>query len=155
MINLAPPTSNSVHGGEKCLKYNNFKVIPLFCTAHPLLRITLRHPTWRRFFLPARKEPTRATFAELKLLFAIIMPQIGWQLPGLPLKNKKMKKMCVIPKSAAVFHFENKLDLECYTISFILNLVPVPAAQIVYPGQCPPFTAVCEETSTVTPDFVF
>ena len=50
---------------------------------------------------------------------------------------------------------ENKLDLECYTISFILNLVPVPAAQIVHPGQCPPFTAVCEETSTVTPDFVF
>ena len=25
---------------------------------------------------------------------------------------------------------ENNLDLECYTVSFILNLVPVPAAQI-------------------------
>ena len=37
MINLAPPTSNSVHGGEKCIKYNNFKVISLFCTAYPLL----------------------------------------------------------------------------------------------------------------------
>ena len=32
------------------------KVIPLFCTAHPLLRITLLHPRWRRFFLLARKQ---------------------------------------------------------------------------------------------------
>ena len=81
------------------------KVIPLFRTAHPLLRITFRHPRWRRFFPLARKEQTRAAFAELKLLFAIIMPQIGWQLPGLLSKNKKMKEMCVIPKSAVVFHF--------------------------------------------------
>ena len=81
----------------------NVKIIPLFCTAHPLLRITLRHPRWRRFFRLARKEQTRATFAELKLLFAIIMPQIGWQLSGLLSKNKKMKEMCVIPKSAVVF----------------------------------------------------
>ena len=81
------------------------KVIPLFSTAHPLLRITLLHPRWRRFFLLARKQQTRATFAELKLLFAIIMPQIGLHLPGLPSKSKKMKEMCVIPKSAVVFHF--------------------------------------------------
>ena len=81
------------------------KVVPLFCTAHPLLRITLRHPRWRRFFPLARREQTRAAFAELKLLFAIIMRQIGWQLPGLLSKNKKMKEMCVIPKSAVVFHF--------------------------------------------------
>ena len=53
------------------------KVIPLFLTAQPLRGITLRHPRWRRFFLLARKEQTRAAFAELKLLFAIIMPQIG------------------------------------------------------------------------------
>ena len=53
------------------------KVIPLFCTAHPLLRITLPHPRWRRFFPLARKEQTRTAFAELKLLFVIIMPQIG------------------------------------------------------------------------------
>ena len=39
-------------------------VIPLFCSAHPLLRITLRHPRWRRFFPLARKEQTRAAFAE-------------------------------------------------------------------------------------------
>ena len=77
----------------------------MFCTAHPILRITLLHTRWRRFFLLARKQQTRATFAELKLLFAIIMPQIGLQLPGLPSKNKKMKEMCVIPKSAVVFHF--------------------------------------------------
>ena len=82
-----------------------FKVIPLFCTAHPLLRITLLHPRWRRFFPLARKEQTRPAFTELKLLFAIIMPQIGWQLPGLLSKNKKMKEMCVIPNSAVVFHF--------------------------------------------------
>ena len=81
------------------------KVIPLFCTAHPLLRITLRHPRWRRFFLLARKEQTRAAFAEVKLLFAIIMPQFGWQVPGLLSKNKKIKEICVIPKSAVVFHF--------------------------------------------------
>ena len=35
-----------------------FKVIPLFCTAHPLLRIVLLHPRWRRFFPLARKEQT-------------------------------------------------------------------------------------------------
>ena len=46
------------------------KGIPLFCTAHPLLRITLRHSRWRRFLPLARKEQTRAAFAELKLLFA-------------------------------------------------------------------------------------
>ena len=63
---------------EECgAKFKSFKVIPLFCTAHPLLRITLPHPRWRRFFPLARKEKTRAAFAELKLLFAIIMPQIG------------------------------------------------------------------------------
>ena len=74
------------------------KVIPLFCTAHPLLRITLSHPRWLRFFSLARKEHTRAAFAEVNLLFAIIMPQIGRQLPVLPSKDKKMKEMCVIPK---------------------------------------------------------
>ena len=26
MINTAPPTSNSVHGREKCFKYNNFNL---------------------------------------------------------------------------------------------------------------------------------
>ena len=80
------------------------KVIPLFCTAHPLLRIILRHPRWRRLFSLARKEQTRAAFAEQKLSFAI-MPQIGWQLPDFPSKSKKMKEMCVIPKSLVVFHF--------------------------------------------------
>ena len=72
-----------------------FKVIPLFRTAHPLLRITLRHPKWLRFFPLARKEQTRGAFAELQPLLAIIMPQIGWQLPGVLSKNKKMKKKSV------------------------------------------------------------
>ena len=89
-----------------CLQnYGQLKVIPFFCTAHPLLRITLPHPRWRRFFPLARKEQTRPAFTELKLLFAIIMPQIRRQLPGLLSKNKKMKEMCVIPNSAVVFHF--------------------------------------------------
>ena len=83
--------------------YALLKVIPLFCTTHPLLRITLRHPRWRGFFPLARKEQTMVSFAELKLLFAIIMPQIGWQLPGLLSKNKNMKEMWVIPKSAEWF----------------------------------------------------
>ena len=83
--------------------YALLKVIPLFCTTHPLLRITLRHPRWRGFFPLARKEQTMVSFAELKLLFAIIMPQIGWQLPGLLSKNKNMKEMWVIQKSAEWF----------------------------------------------------
>ena len=53
------------------------KVIPSFRTAHSLLHITLLLPRWRRFFPLARKEQTKAAFAELKLLFAIILPQIG------------------------------------------------------------------------------
>ena len=69
---------------------NMNKVIPLFCTAHPLLRITLPHPRWRRFFSVARKEQTRAAFAELKLLFAIIMSQIGRQVCYQ--KTRKWKK---------------------------------------------------------------
>ena len=52
--------------------YLPFKVIPLFCTAHPLLRLILRHPRWRRLFPLVRKEQTRAAFAELKLLLAIL-----------------------------------------------------------------------------------
>ena len=69
-------------------EFSSFKVIPLFCTAHPLLRITLRHPWWRRFFLLARKKQTRAAFAELKLLFPIIMPQI-WRRSADSRKGKK------------------------------------------------------------------
>ena len=33
------------------------------------------------------------------------MLQIGWKLPGLLSKNEKIKEMCMIPKSAGVFHF--------------------------------------------------
>lgn len=73
---------------------NSFKVIPLFCTAQPLLRITLRHPRWRQFFPLTWEGQTRAAFAELKLSFVIKMPQIGWQLPGQRSKKKKMRKMC-------------------------------------------------------------
>lgn len=65
-------------------------------TAH-----NITHPRWRRFFLLGQKEKTRAAFAEFKLLFAMIMPQIGRQLPGLLWKNKKTTE----PKSTVVFHF--------------------------------------------------
>ena len=47
---------------KRCFpKYGFFslKVIPLFCTAHPLLRITLWHPRWRRFFSLAQKNKGR------------------------------------------------------------------------------------------------
>ena len=80
----------------------------LFCIAQPFLGITLRHPRWRRFFTLAREGQTRAAFTELKLLFEITMPQIALQLPGLLSKNKKMKKICVIRKSAAESHLAVK-----------------------------------------------
>ena len=77
-MRLPSPALGALH---KAMKKNRnliiIKVIPLFCIAHPLLRIRFRHPRWRRFFPLARKEQTRAAFAELKLLFAIIMSQIG------------------------------------------------------------------------------
>ena len=38
------------------IQFYSIKVIPLFCTAHPLLCITLPHPRLRRFVPPARKE---------------------------------------------------------------------------------------------------
>ena len=40
-----------------------FKVIPWFCIAHSLLRITLRHPIWRNRKLPARLATTKGAFA--------------------------------------------------------------------------------------------
>ena len=43
-----------------------FKVVPLFCTAHPLLRITLRYPRWRGFFPLARKEQNKGRFCRAK-----------------------------------------------------------------------------------------
>ena len=41
----------------------SFKVVPWFCIAHPLLRITLRHPIWRKRKLPARLATTKGAFA--------------------------------------------------------------------------------------------
>ena len=38
-------------------------MIPWFCIAHPLLRITLRHPIWRKRKLPARLVTTKGAFA--------------------------------------------------------------------------------------------
>ena len=86
------------------------KVIPLFCTAQTLLRIILRHPRWRRFFPLARKEQTRDAFAELKLSFAIIMPQIGWQLAGLLSKTRKWKK-CAWSRSVQWFSLRGRRQL--------------------------------------------
>ena len=49
-----------------CFVFSHFKVIPLFCTAHTLLRITLRHPRWRGLFLLARKEQNKGRFCRAK-----------------------------------------------------------------------------------------
>ena len=74
--------------------FSSFKVIPLFCTAHPLLR----------FFPLAGKEQTRATFAELKLSFAIenAADQLTASWSAIE-KQENENKKCV--KSAVVFHF--------------------------------------------------
>ena len=79
------------------------KVIPLFCTAHPLLRITLPHPGWRRLFSPARKEQTRAAFAELKLLFAIIMPQIGRTASWFAIEKQENERNVRVPEVCSNF----------------------------------------------------
>ena len=108
------PSSNSsyLHGQVRCsdaikckLDSIRLKVIPSFCTAQPVLCITLQHPIWWLFFQLVQKGQRRATFAELKLLFAIRMPQIGLQRPGVLSKNKEMKKIWVNRKSAVDFHF--------------------------------------------------
>ena len=41
----------------------HFKVIPWFCIAHSLLRITLRHLIWRKRKLLARLATTKGAFA--------------------------------------------------------------------------------------------
>ena len=47
-----------------------FKVIPLFCTAHPLLCIILWHPSWRRFSVPAStKRTNKGRFCRAKAFF--------------------------------------------------------------------------------------
>ena len=40
----------------------SLKVIPLFCTAHTLLRITSHHSRWRWFVPPARKDTNKGLF---------------------------------------------------------------------------------------------
>ena len=100
---VLPVPNHSYHISDVEL---SFKLIPWLSPTKPFLPITLRHPRGRRFFPLAREGQARATFAELKLLLVIRMPQIGLQPPGLPSKNKKMKKkMCIIRKSAEEFHF--------------------------------------------------
>ena len=52
----------------------------------------LRNPRWRRLFPLARKEQTRAPSAELKLLFAIIVPQLADSFLVCYQKTRKRKK---------------------------------------------------------------
>ena len=52
----------------------------------------LRNPRWRRLFPLARKEQTRAPSAELKLLFAIIVPQLADSFLICYQKTRKRKK---------------------------------------------------------------
>ena len=44
----------------------SFKVIPLFCTAHPLLRITMLHPRWRRVLPTSPKRTNKGRFCRAK-----------------------------------------------------------------------------------------
>ena len=88
----APAPKNDSGSRSKKAASSEVKVIPWFCNAQPFLRITLRHLRWRWFYPRAQEGQTRATFAELKLLFVIRMPQIGLQPPGVLSKNNKMKK---------------------------------------------------------------
>ena len=54
--------NNNAFGVEFLWKITvQLKAIPFFCTAHHLLRITLRHQKWRWFSLVARREVTKAT----------------------------------------------------------------------------------------------
>ena len=68
-MRLPSPALGALH---KAMKKNRnliiIKVIPLFCTAHPLLRIRFRHPRWRRFFPLARREQTRAAFGAIAFI---------------------------------------------------------------------------------------
>ena len=81
------------------------KVIPLFCTAHPLLRITLPYPRWWRFFSLARKEKNKGRFSRAKAFIrnnnAADQPTASW----FAIEKQENKEMCVILKSAVVFHF--------------------------------------------------
>ena len=107
------------------------KVIPFFCTVHPLLRIILGHPRWRRFFPLARKEQIGAAFAELKLLFTIIMPQIGlwcdstfWVCGRNPMMWPFKCKLsaCTYTRCYLFFRFEKVKLWHLVEIFFWLNL---------------------------------
>ena len=68
-----------------------------------------------------QKEQTRAAFAELNLLFAIIMPQIGWQLPGLLSKNKEMKKKVSDPAVCSGFSLHGRRGVELSVRAEVLD----------------------------------
>ena len=82
-----------------------FKVVPLFCTAHPLLRITLRYPRWRGSFPLARKEQNKGRFCRAKAFIRNNNATDRLKASWLAIEKQEMKEMCLIPKSAVVFHF--------------------------------------------------
>ena len=51
------------------------------------------------------KRTNKGPFCRAKASIRNNSATVGWQLPGLLSKNKKTKEVCVIPKSAVVFHF--------------------------------------------------
>ena len=74
------------------------KVIPLFCTAHNIATSKMA-----AVLLSCAKRTNKGCFCRAKAF--IRHNNVADRPTGLLSKNKKMKEMCVIPKSAVVFHF--------------------------------------------------
>ena len=72
------------------------------------MRIILRHPRWRRLVPLTRKEQTRAAFVVCRAKAFIRYNNAADRLIASWSAFEKQgngKKMCVIQKSAVVFHF--------------------------------------------------
>ena len=70
------------------------------------------HLRWRRFFPLARKERTRAAFAELKLLFAIIMPQIGRTASWFAIEKQENERNVRDPEVCSGFSLRGRRVVE-------------------------------------------
>ena len=149
---------------------NVLKVIPLFFTVHSLLRITLPHPRWRRFVPPAKSKSKKK------------LNPSSLELNRTGGATKKSKIKIHNSKVSSNFDLSHSLVFNVLFSSLIFcvgNIKPktclISSAYFEHGGRyfvsrpsprrpnypswlpiskpCPPITAVCEETSTVTPDF--
>ena len=110
-----------IENGSDLNNFTRFKVIPLFCTAQPVLRITLRHPRWRLFFRLAQKGQRRPAFAEIQLLFVIRMLQIGLQLPSLLSKKQGNEKKLGEPEVCSGFSLHGRQVVELNVLAGALD----------------------------------